>query len=399
MATSAEQMRAWRGPAILTFGFRPFFLFGALWAALAMALWIGTLSGMILIPTAFDPVSWHAHEMLFGYLSAIVAGFLLTAVPNWTGRLPITGWPLAMLVALWLVGRLALAFSAHMTPLTAALIDLAMPVALMLAIAREIWFGRNWRNLIVLAQLLLLIGGNAVFHYEAAMGAFAAQGYGLRIGLAAAIMMIAIIGGRIVPSFTRNWLAKRPGGHRPASPMGRYDVAALVLLAVTLLAWVVLPRAQITGALLLLAGVAHLIRLARWSGLYTAAEPLVWALHAGYGFVPLGLLITGFVIFLNDASGVQAAQHIWMAGAVGLMTLAVMTRATLGHTGRPLKAGALTTSLYALLIFAVVARLAAGFVPEAQNEMNFVAGFSWIAAFAGFVLVYGPLLLTARKDG
>lgn len=399
MATSAEQMRAWRGPAILTFGFRPFFLFGALWAALAMAMWIAMLSGMFLVPTAFDPVSWHAHEMLFGYLNAIVAGFLLTAVPNWTGRLPITGWPLAGLVVLWLAGRVSLALSAHMTPLVAALIDLAMPVALMLAIAREIWFGRNWRNLIVLMQLMLLITGNAVFHYEAASGEFAAQGYGLRIGLAAAIMMIAIIGGRIVPSFTRNWLAKQAGGHKPAPPMGRYDVAALLLLAVTLIAWIAMPNAETTGVLLLLAGAAHLLRLARWSGHHTVAEPLVWVLHAGYGFVPLGALAMGFVILVTDAPGIQAAQHLWMAGAVGLMTLAVMTRATLGHTGRPLAAGAMTTSVYALLIFAVGARLAAGFIPDAQNYLNFLAGFGWIAAFAGFAGLYGPLLLTARKDG
>ena len=203
MASTAEQMRAWTGPAIFSFGFRPFFLGAAVWAAVAMLLWVPMLSGYLSLPTAFDPVSWHAHEFLFGYLSAVVAGFLLTAVPNWTGRLPIVGWPLAGLWSLWLAGRLAVAFSAQLPSGLVALVDLSFLAVFALAIGREIVRGKNWRNLIVLAMLSVLLAGNALFHYEAARGDYAAGGHGLRIGLGAAIMMIAVIGGLRVPAAGR----------------------------------------------------------------------------------------------------------------------------------------------------------------------------------------------------
>ena len=145
MTSSAEQMRAWRGPALLTYGFRPFFFSAGVWAALAMTLWVPMLSGHLTLPTAFDPVSWHAHEFLFGYLAAVIAGFLLTAVPNWTGRLPMVGWPLGALFAFWLIGRLAVAASLHLPPLAVALADLAMPLALAAVIGLEIVAGKNWR--------------------------------------------------------------------------------------------------------------------------------------------------------------------------------------------------------------------------------------------------------------
>ena len=219
MSTTAEQMRAWSGPALLTYGFRPFFLGAGIWAALAMALWIPMLSGHIALPTRFDPVSWHAHEFLYGYLSAVVAGFLLTSVPNWTGRLPIVGWPLGGLFALWLIGRLAVAVSSVLPVWLAAAADLSMLVALAAVLTREIVAGKNWRNLMVLGLLGVLILGNGVFHFEAARGDYAAQGYGLRLGLGAGLMLIAVIGGRIVPSFTRNWLVRRGEGKLPVPPM------------------------------------------------------------------------------------------------------------------------------------------------------------------------------------
>ncbi len=180
MTTTTEQMRAWQGPALFTYGFRPFFLGAALWAALAMALWIAMLAGPLALPTAFDPVSWHAHEFLFGYLGAVIAGFLTTAVPNWTGRMPIVGWPLAALFATWVAGRIAIAVSAALTPGLAAAIDLVFPVLFALAIGREIVAGRNWRNLPVLGLLATFILANALFHWEAARGGYAAGGYGLR---------------------------------------------------------------------------------------------------------------------------------------------------------------------------------------------------------------------------
>lgn len=393
MTTSAEQMRAWRGPAILTFGFRPFFFGAGVWAACAMALWVSMLSGGLTLPTEFDPVSWHAHEFLFGYLTAVIAGFLLTAVPNWTGRLPIVGWPLGALFALWLIGRAAVAVSLHLPLFVVALADLAMPLVLAAVIGREIVAGKNWRNLFVLALLGVLTLSNAIFHIEAARGSYAAQGYGLRLGLGTVIMMIAMIGGRIVPSFTRNWLVKQGKGRLPVPPMQRFDKLALLVLLATLLIWVILPDHLLTGTLLLLAGALHLVRLARWAGDRTLAEPLVAVLHLGYAFLPLGALALGAEILAPGLFGMAAAQHLWMAGAAGLMTLAVMTRATLGHTGQTLTAGPGTVGIYAAQVVAVLARVAAGLYPTEATVLHMVAGTAWILAFAGFALIYGRLLL------
>jgi uncharacterized protein involved in response to NO len=358
-----------------------------------MALWVPMLSGQVSLPTAFDPVSWHAHEFLFGYLGAVIAGFLLTAVPNWTGRLPIVGWRLGLLALLWLAGRVAVAVSGLLPTGVAATVDLAFPVVLAAAIGREIVAGKNWRNLIVLAMLAVFALGNGLFHWEATRGAYAAQGYGLRLGLAAGVMMIAVIGGRIVPSFTRNWLVRRGPGRLPAAPMQRFDKLALLVLLAALLMWVALPLWAGTGALLAVAGVLHLIRLARWAGYRTAAEPLVMVLHAGYAFLPLGALALAVAILLPGVFGMAAAQHLWMGGAVGLMTLAVMTRATLGHTGQDLHAGPGTVAIYLALVLAVLARVAVGVWTEEASLFHSLAGLAWIGAFGGFAAVYGRYLL------
>lgn len=398
MTSSRDRMRAWRGPALLTYGFRPFFLLGGLWALLAMLAWLAMLAGHLALPTAFDPVSWHAHEFLFGYLGAVVAGFLLTAVPNWTGRLPLVGWPLAGLVALWLAGRLAVALSAWLPWLLVATADLAFPLVLALLIGREIVAGRNWRNLLVLAMLVVFALGNALFHLEAARGEYAAAGVGLRVGLAAALLMIAVIGGRIVPSFTRNWLVKRQSARLPSPPMQGFDKAALLVLLAALLLWILLPAHPLAGAALLLAGLLHLARLLRWAGHLTLPEPLLAVLHLGYAFLPLGALAEGARILLPDCPGLQAAQHLWMAGAIGLMTLAVMTRATLGHTGQELRAGAGTVAIFAAITAAALLRLAAGLLPAHHSLLLTLAGAAWIAAFAGFALLYGPLLLRRQRQ-
>ncbi len=387
-------MRAWTGPALLSFGFRPFFLGGALWAAVAMILWVFMLSGQLALPTRFDPVSWHAHEFLFAALGAIIAGFLLTAVPNWTGRLPVTGWRLGALALLWVAGRAAVALSSGVPWGAVAAIDLAFPVLLGAVILREIIAGRNWKNLPVLALLAVFTLANAMFYVDAAQGRFAAQGTGLRLGLAAAIMMIALIGGRIVPSFTRNWLVSRGDPARPAPPMQRFDKVTLMITLAALTLWVVWPQDRPTGIALLAIGVLHFVRLARWRGWRTRAEPLVLVLHAGYAFLPLGALALGMVALFPETIGADAAQHLWMAGAIGLMTLSVMTRATLGHTGRALVAGAGTVTLYGMVVGSVALRVAAAFWPDLP--LLEAAAVLWIGAFGGFAVLYGPLLLSAK---
>ncbi|MCC5984304.1 MAG: NnrS family protein [Rhodobacteraceae bacterium] len=392
MTTTARQSRAWTGPALLSYGFRPFFLFSGIWAAFAMVIWILLLAGGDLLPIAFAPVDWHVHALVFGYLSAVIAGFLLTAVPNWTGRLPVVGWPLAGLVVLWLLGRLAVLIGGGWPAWLVAALDLALPVALIGFLAREIITGRNWRNLPVLGLMALFAVANGLFHLEAAQGP-AQDGYGLRLGLAAVLMLIALIGGRIVPSFTRNWLAKRTATPLPVA-FNRADGAVLGLTGGALLAFVIAPHGVVTAALCLAAGMANLWRVARWQGWKTGPEPLVWVLHAAYALLALGFLTVGAsALDLMPQSG---ARHVWLAGAIGLMTLAVMTRASLGHAGLPLTASRAVAALYLALIGATLARLLAGLFPAEVWLMHLSAAL-WILAFGGFALIYWPILTRPKR--
>src|SRR5580704_5813706 len=205
------------GPALFSYGFRPFFLGGARRAALAILLWLPQYFGELTLPTAFGPLDWHIHEMIYGYVGAVIAGFLLTAIPNWTGRLPVNGYPL---FALWLAGRVAIAGSAIWGAWLAAAIDVAFLLTFAAVAISEIVAGRNWRNLCVLIVLGVLIAGNIVFHIEAIR--YGAAGYGIRIAIAALIGLIMLVGGRIVPSFTHNWLARNNPGRLPQA-FSRYD--------------------------------------------------------------------------------------------------------------------------------------------------------------------------------
>ncbi|MGH1331388.1 MAG: NnrS family protein [Paracoccaceae bacterium] len=393
--SSAEQMRQWQGHALFSYGFRPFFLFGALWAGLAMVLWVLVLAGALALPSRLDPLSWHAHAFLFGYLSAVIAGFLLTAVPNWTGRLPVVGRALAGLFGIWLLGRGAVLFSALLPFWLVALLELAFPLVLGLMILREILAGKNWKNFVVLVMLGVFALADALFLYEAAQGGIAAQGIGFRLGLGTVLMMISLIGGRIIPSFTRNWLAREKLEARPSSPMQAFDKAVLLSSALGLLLWVIAPAMVITALALACIGGLHLARLMRWKGLLTFSDPLVAILHISYLLVPLGAIAMSLAILMPDLLSTASAQHLWMAGAFGGMTLAVMTRASLGHTGHALKAGPGTKLIYAAILAATAARFIAGIWPSAAL-VDLTAAL-WCTAFFGFVALYGPLLWRPKE--
>lgn len=393
MTSTAQQMRKWRGPVVLTVGFRLFFLASGIWAFAAMTIWIAMLSGVSILPTAFDPVSWHAHEFLWGYATAVIAGFLLTAVPNWTGRMPVVGWPVAALAAIWLAGRLAIGFSGWLPALAVALIDLAFLLTLGFVLAREIVAGKNWRNLMVLGLVGVLLFGNAVFHLEFLRDATAASGYGLRIGLGAVIVLILLIGGRVTPSFTRNWFVRQGRPERPTA-VGRLDQAALALAVPAVAAWIVSPDTLWTAVLCLVAGTANLVRVGRWYGHRTLSEPLVTILHVGYGLAALGFVSVGLAGFgIGQAT---ASQHIWMIGGVATMTLAMMTRAALGHAGLPLTASRGVTAVYAAIIGATLARILAGATPW-YDQLILIAAAFWLAAFGGFILIYWPILARAPQ--
>lgn len=392
MPAALARRRRYAGPALFSYGFRPFFLGGTLWAALGILLWLPQYEGELALPSAFGPIDWHVHEMLYGYVGAVVAGFLLTAVPNWTGRLPINGAPLAALAALWLAGRAAILFSAAIGPVVAAVIDVAFLAVLAAAMLREIVAGKNWRNLRVIGVLCAFIAGNVVFHVEAVLRGHA--DYGLRIGIGAAIGLVMLIGGRIIPSFTHNWIKRENPGRLPQS-FSRFDAVSLAVGGLGLAAWVVAPAHLAPGALLLLAGVLQAARLARWAGDRTLADRLVLVLHVGFAFVPIGFLLVGAAILWPDAVPISAGIHAWTAGALGLMTLAVMTRASLGHTGQALEAGPATQAIYLFCLVAALVRILAAFAPSLV--LLHVATFTWAAAFGGFALFYGPLLLRVRR--
>lgn len=394
MSTSAQQIRAWNGPQILGYGFRPFFLGAALYAAFAMVAWIGALTGAWTIPSAFGPVEWHVHEFPWGYLSAVVAGFMLTAVPNWTGRLPIVGVPLAVLWSSWLMGRIAVFFSAGWPPVLTAALDLSFLVFLIAVLAREIIAGRNWHNLKVLVMVGLLLAGNATYHVEMMRGGMAHDSFGLRIGLASAVLLIAVIGGRIIPSFTRNWLVRRAPGALPM-PFDGDDKVIIAVTALALLLWIAMPHALTTAIAMLAAGIANLWRLSRWAGWRSLAEPLVCILHLAYLFLPLGFIAMAAATLFPDAVPHSAGLHTWTVGAIVLMTLAVMTRASLGHSGMPLHADRRISGIYLLAAVAAVARVCAGLFPQADWLLHLAAA-SWVLAFLIFAVVYAPLFVRPR---
>ncbi len=395
MATPAAlaRRRDYAGPALFSYGFRPFFLGAAAWSAIAILLWIPQYFGDLTLPTAVGALDWHIHEMLYGYVAGVIAGFLLTAIPNWTGRLPVCGAPLAALALLWVAGRLAIVLSVEIGEPAAAVVDAAFLFVLAGVALREVVAGRNWRNLRVLGVVGVLAAGNVVWHVEVLR--FGAADIGNRLGIAAAIGLITLVGGRIIPSFTHNWLVRANPGRLPVS-FTRFDAACLAAGGIALAFWVFAPAIQITGRLLALAGILHAARLARWAGDRTLADRLVLVLHVGYAFVPIGFLLLGAAAIWPGSVPPSAGTHAWTAGAIGTMTLAVMTRASLGHTGRPLQATPATQAIYACVLVAAIARIVAAFAGAVA--LLHLAALAWILAFGGFAIAYGPLLLRRRPS-
>jgi uncharacterized protein involved in response to NO len=375
------------GWPILAAGFRPFFLLASIQAGLAILVWLPVFHGELRLTSAFAPRDWHVHEMLYGYLPAVVTGFLFTAIPNWTGRLPLRGTPLLALVVVWSIGRLCVTFSAATTWWVALAVDASFLALVAAAAAREILAGRNWRNLMVVMMVALLLVGNVAFHLEAHFNGQA--DVSIRIGIAVVVLLISLIGGRIIPSFTQNWLARENPGRLPV-PFGRFDTIVILLSALALIGWVAAPDHRVTGAALALAGVLHLVRLSRWAGDRTFRERLLAILHVGYTFVPLGFLLNAAAVFGSVPP--SAGIHAWMVGAAGVMTLAVMTRATLGHTGQPVTASPATQAIYAAVLVAAISRVCAAIDPAFSEALLHVAAFAWAAAFFGFALTFGPLL-------
>jgi uncharacterized protein involved in response to NO len=380
-------------PAILRGGFRPFFLGGAAWALAGLVLWLMALSGAMTLPAAVDALSWHRHEMLFGFVGAVIAGFLLAAIPNWTGRLPIAGAPLAGLFGLWLAGRAAMLFSGRTGLDLAAALDVGFFFILAGLGAREVLAARN-RNMPVVGLVLLFGIANAL-DYAALAGAVDDTKLGIRAGIGLVTVMISLIGGRIIPSFTRNCMMKQGLKERLPDQPGRFDLIAITATAAAMLAWVSAPESRTAGMLLVLAGLLQALRLSRWGGLRTISDPLVFILHVAYGWLPAGLLLLGFSL-LGTYVPASAAIHALTAGAMASMILAVMTRATLGHTGRALAANRATVILYVLVTLGALLRVAAPFGLVDYTQGMRLSAILWGGAFLLFIIAYGPMLASAR---
>lgn len=381
--------KAWEGVALFKQGFRPFFLAAGLSALVLVMNWVISLLGYIDVYSNFSPVDWHAHEMVFGMASAAIAGFLLTAVPNWTGRMPLQGWPLIGLFSLWLAGRIVMYLGTIASAEVIAVIDTSFLFVLLGVLLREIVAGRNWRNLPITVVLGLLAAANIFSHLEA-LGYVETDGMSYRMAIAVVISLITLIGGRVIPSFTRNWLSKQKSAELP-QPFGKFDVSAMVITVGALVAWIVLPDHVWTAIALICAGIVNVLRLGRWQGLGTLSEPLVWSLHLGYLWLPIGLMLIGASYFVETIPA-SAGIHALTAGAIAGMILAVMTRATLGHSGRGLTADKATTVIYMLIFVAALTRVLAPFMTLDYHTLLVASSVAWCGAFGLFCVHYGRMM-------
>lgn len=384
------------GPAFFSYGFRPFFLGAALFAGVAVPAWVLIFAGLSNPAFLYAPREWHVHEMLFGFLSAVMTGFLLTAIPNWTGRPPVRGIPLMSLLVLWLAGRLLIAVP-WSGPLMAAIVDGAFLVVLAVFVWREITAGGSWSQAPIGILITLYAGANLFFHMLALRGA--ATDLPERLALALIMLLLTMIGGRVTPNFTREFLVQNNKTTLPAS-VSRVDGLSIVLVVVAALAWILQPESIAAGGTFVAAGLANVVRLWRWRGWIVWREPLVLILHVGYAWLALSLLAFGGAI-LGIGLPPANAVHVLTTGAVGAMTLAVMTRASLGHTGRAKHAGPVTAAIYLLVNFGALLRIVVP-TPDAPTTLTHLmlglAAVSWSGAYVLFALVYGPFLVRPGLD-
>lgn len=387
--TTAQILRDYRGPALFSFGFRPFFLLASIWASLAILFWVLPMLGAAEGMSAFLTRDWHVHEMLFGYTGAVIVGYMTVAGANWTGHYPVAGRPIVLLVALWIAGRIAMLAYPVLGPV-ASLIDTAFLILFACALWREQLVARNWRGLAPCIVISLLAITNVGFHAGAVAPDLGVISERMAIGLIT--FLIALTGGRLVPSFTRNWMAQRGLKPEPAS-YGPFDLIALGVAGAGLSLWIVQPSMRPGGVLLMIAGVSLLVRLLRWRGWVTVSDGMVLILHLGYFWCALGLaMLGGSILFPSEVPG-TAAIHALTAGAIGVMTLAVMTRISCSHTGRERRANNATLVVYALANIAAATRVVAPFAMSHYLELLAVSAACWSLAFGLFALDYGPTLV------
>ena len=386
-----------RAPVWLAMGFRPFFLAAALFGAGITLFWVHvTTAGGSPGGGHLSPFLWHAHEMLFGYAMAVVAGFLLTAARNWTGRNTAHGYPLLGLVILWLLGRLSMAGALGDSTLLRALFGVAFPLALAVTVARPILRAKSRRNLIVVAVLAVLTLLALVAH----LGDPGWQRGAIYGALHFIILLHVLIGGRIIPLFTRNRTGNQAIHNRPR--LDRLAIAASVLLALLAVPVAMRPGHPLTPVLAfvaLLSGGIQLVRMGSWGTRSALRIPLLAVLHFGYFWIGAGQILLA-VSLLTPAIGETVALHALTIGVIGTMTVGMMTRVTLGHTGRPIRDSWSTVAAFSAMALSVVARLAAAVVPASRIPTTWMISgtFFSLALLLYLGLAWRPLT-TPRPDG
>lgn len=373
---------------LLSYGFRPFFLGAALVAPLLVACWLAALLAGHTLSPYFDPLTWHAHEMLFGFTGAMIAGFLLTAVPNWTGSRAVHGAPLGLLTLLWSLGRLLPLVS---DSALVAVVDLSFLPALALFLVPPLWRRREPKSLVFIPILGGLWVANLLMHLQALGGRPGLAATGLSIAIALILALIIIIGGRVIPFFTERALPEQARLQR------RWPLVETVAILSALL----LPTLQalpdgLAAALCMVAAVTHLARMRGWCVPGVLSIPLLWVLYAGYAWVGLGFALKGLAVLGLVAA--TAATHAFTTGAMGVVGIGIMARASLGHTGRPLQPARLTVLSFVCAIAAAVLRVAGPLLELPMRPVLVGSGWLWSLAFLAFLVVYLPILTSPRPD-
>ena len=387
--------------------FRPFFLGGAIYSILALSLWgVFWITGLNWVPYG-GWIWWHAHEMLYGFVVAIMAGFLLTAVKNWTGQDSIAGWPLAMLFGLWLLPRILLLYPVALTESLLPWLDLAFLPAAAWFFGRLVWRVRQTSNLFFAAIFLLLTFINVQMHWAIASGDGELARDASHSGIFLVVFVMVVMGGRVIPFFTANGTGT---ARTPPNPvLENLALGSVGLLAILQMSSLIqfIPPLVIAG-LFVLAGSAHLVRLIRWRPWITGREPLLWSLHLAYFFIVLGFFLfalryagLSLDLFNNFANEYATILHNFTLGGMGLIILGMISRVALGHTGRPLVVSPWLTLGFLCVIVAYVARVWLPlFSPGSSHYLSYLLSiFLWLLAYGLFVLVYLPILSKPRVDG
>ena len=383
---------------ILRQAFRPMFLFGALFSVIAMALWAMMLTGRLELNTYHNVIFWHQHEMLFGFVAAIIVGFLLTAVQNWTGSRATHGNPLLVLSLIWLAGRLCMMFGGALPALVVALVDLAfLPVAALL-FGRIVMRAGQRRNLFFVPVLLLLALTNAMMHAGVVLGEYNLVGYGSMSAVWMITLIMAIVSGRVLPMFTANGTGTpRVRNHEWLDKLALGSLWVIFALHILLLVGYI--PALLMTTLFLVAAVANGWRLLRLRGWITWRVPLLWSLHIAVAFIPIGLVLFAMHYAALGVS-VSVAVHGLTAGAMGIMILSMMARVSLGHSGRPLQPKQVMVVAFALVIVAALLRIfMAWLLPGMLVTWYHWSAIAWVIAYVLYIVVYTPVLTKPRPDG